>query len=124
MTRVNVLLAAGLIGSSLLLVNSAYETRRLFSALERAKADQRQLDSEYKRLDAERQVQSTHLRVERVARERLQMRTVTPAVTHWVNERPSVAAPPSPGTPGPPGTPGTSGAPTAVPAGPAAGARP
>ena len=115
MTRVNLLLAAGLIGSSLLLVNSAYETRRLFSALERAKADQRQLDSEYKRLDAERQVQSTHLRVERVARERLQMRTVTPAVTHWVNERPSDAAGSSPGT---------SGAPTAAPAGPAAGARP
>jgi cell division protein FtsL len=114
-TRVNVLLAAGLIGSSLLLVNSAYETRRLFSALERAKAEQRQLDSEYKRLDAERQVQSTHLRVERVARERLQMRTVTPAVTHWVNERPSDAAGSSPGTPG------TS---AAAPAGPTAGARP
>lgn len=115
MSRVNLLLAAGLIGSSLLLVNSAYETRRLFSALERAKAEQRQLDSEYKRLDAERQVQSTHLRVERVARERLQMRTVTPAVTHWVNERPSDAAPPSPGAPG---------TPAEAPAGPAAGARP
>ncbi len=112
MTRVNLLLAAGLIGSSLLLVNTAYETRRLFSALERAKAEQRQLDSEYKRLDAERQVQSTHLRVERVARERLQMRTVTPAVTHWVNERPSGAAGSSPGTP------------VAPAAGPAAGARP
>jgi len=120
-SRVNLLLATGLLGSSLLLVNSAYETRRLFSALERAKAEQRQLDSDYKRLDSERQVQSTHLRVERVARERLQMRTVTPAVTHWVNERPSVAAPPSPGTLGPPGTPGTS---AAAPAGPAAGARP
>ena len=115
MSRVNLLLAAGLIGSSLLLVNSAYETRRLFSALERAKAEQRQLDSEYKRLDAERQVQSTHLRVERVARERLQMRTVTPAVTHGVNERPSDAAPPSPGAPG---------TPAAALAGPAAGARP
>jgi cell division protein FtsL len=72
----------------LLLVNSAYETRRLFSAIERAKAEERQLESEFKRLDAERQVQATHLRVERVARERLQMRTVTPAVTHWVVERP------------------------------------
>ncbi|MFY8084609.1 MAG: cell division protein FtsL [Rubrivivax sp.] len=93
MNRVNLLLATGLIGSSLLLVNSAYETRRLFSAIERAKSEQRQLDSEYKRLDAERQVQSTHLRVERVARERLQMRTVTPAVTHWVNGRPAAAVP-------------------------------
>jgi cell division protein FtsL len=93
MSRVNLLLATGLLGSCLLLVNSAYETRRLFSVIERAKSEQRQLDSEYKRLDAERQVQSTHLRVERVARERLQMRTVTPAVTHWVNERPADAAP-------------------------------
>jgi cell division protein FtsL len=98
MSRVNLLLATGLLGSCLLLVNSAYETRRLFSAIERAKSEQRQLDSEYKRLDAERQVQSTHLRVERVARERLQMRTVTPAVTHWVNERPAEAAPAGPGT--------------------------
>ena len=91
MSRVDVLLVVGLIGSCLLLVNTAYETRRLFSSIERAKAEERQLDSEYKRLEAERQVQSTHLRVERVARERLQMRTVTPAVTHWVNERPGEA---------------------------------
>jgi len=101
-TRVDVLLALGLMGSCLLLVNSAYETRRLFSAIERAKAEERQLESEYKRLDAERQVQATHLRVERVARDRLQMRTVTPAVTHWVYERPSgvqpaAAEPPAPG---------------------------
>ena len=104
MTRVDVLLALGLMGSCLLLVNSAYETRRLFSAIERAKAEERQLESEYKRLDAERQVQATHLRVERVARERLQMRTATPAVTHWVYERPAgaqpsaaAAEPPAPG---------------------------
>ena len=96
MSRVDVLLVAALIGSCLLLVNTAYETRRLFSAIERAKAEERQLDSEYKRLEAERQVQSTHLRVERVARERLQMRTVTPAGTHWVSERPGEA--PSSGT--------------------------
>ncbi len=94
MSRVDVLLVAGLIGSGLLLVNSAYETRRLFSAIERAKGEERQLDSEYKRLDAERQVQATHLRVERVARERLQMRTVTPAVTHWVHERPAAGGRP------------------------------
>ena len=91
MSRLHVLLVLALIGSCLALVNSAYETRRLFSALERAKADERQLESEFKRLEAERQVQSTHLRVERVARERLQMRTVTPAVTHWVHERPGGA---------------------------------
>ena len=108
MTRLNILLALGLIGSGLLLVNSAYETRRLFSAIERAKAEERQLESEYKRLDAEHQVQATHLRVERVARERLQMRTVTPAVTHWVVERP----------------PGADSAPGSAEARPAGGLRP
>ena len=48
------------------------------------------------------QMQATHLRVERVARERLEMRTVTPAVTHWVVERPAGAegAPVVPATPG------------------------
>ena len=45
MSRVDVLLVAGLIGSCLLLVNSAYETRRLFSAIERAKVEERQLDA-------------------------------------------------------------------------------
>ena len=112
MTRMNILLALGLIGSSLLLVSSSYETRRLFSSIERAKAEERQLESEYKRLDAERQVQATHLRVERVARERLQMRTVTPAVTHWVAERP----------PGPP--PGATVVPPTAERRSASGARP
>ena len=93
MRKLDILLIVLLLGSSLGLVRSAYESRRVFAELDRARAEQRQLDAEHKRLDAERQVQSTHLRVERVARERLQMRTVTPAVTHWVYERPAEAAP-------------------------------
>jgi cell division protein FtsL len=52
------------------LVQTAYETRRLFAALDRARGEQLRLDTDYKRLDAERQAQATHLRVERVARER------------------------------------------------------
>ena len=39
---------------------------------------------EFKRLDAERRAQATHLRVERMAREKLQMRTASPAVTVYV----------------------------------------
>jgi cell division protein FtsL len=85
-TRWNLLLVAALIGSCLALVNSSYEARRLFALLERAKNEQRQLDSDYKRLDAERQAQATNLRVEKVAREKLQMRTATPAVTAYVTD--------------------------------------
>ncbi len=81
-----VLLLVLLIASSLYLVKTSYESRRLFALLERARAESKQLDTEYKRLDAERQAQATHLRVEKTAREKLQMRTATPAVTQYVTD--------------------------------------
>ncbi len=84
MRRLNLLLLAAVLGSSLLLVNSAYEARRVFAALDQAQKENRQLDAEFKRLDAERQAQATNLRVEKVAREKLRMRTATPAVTAYV----------------------------------------
>jgi cell division protein FtsL len=79
-----VLLLVLLVGSSLYLVRTSYESRRLFALLDRARNEQVRLDTEFKRLDAERQAQATHLRVERSAREKLQMRTATPAVTQYV----------------------------------------
>jgi cell division protein FtsL len=84
MTKVNVLLIIGLLASCLLLVRTAYESRQLFAALDSARVERKQLDAEFKRLDAEAQAQGTHLRVERTARERLQMRTATPGVTTYV----------------------------------------
>jgi cell division protein FtsL len=88
----NLALALALLASGLVLVNTAYETRRLFSALERAQVQARQLEIEHQRLEAERLAQATPLRVERVAREKLQMRTANPAVTHWLHD-PERAAP-------------------------------
>ena len=84
MNKINVILILALLGSCLLLVKTSYESRQLFSALDLARAEQKQLDAEFKRLDAEAQAQGTHLRVERTARERLQMRTATPGVTTYV----------------------------------------
>ncbi len=86
MNRVHVLLLAALCASALVLVHYAYEARRLFSALERSKNEHAALQADFKRLDAERQAQATHLRVERLARERLQMRAATPAVTEYVKD--------------------------------------
>ncbi len=95
MSKINLLLAVALLGSCLLLVHTAYESRQLFAALDQARLEQQQLDAEYKRLDAEAQAQGTNLRVERTARERLQMRTATPAVTAYVfDPAASVAARP------------------------------
>lgn len=86
MTRVNLLLALALLASALLLVKTSYDARRLFSALDRAQQEERALEAERQRLDAERQAAATNLRVERLARERLRMRTATPAVTQYVQD--------------------------------------
>lgn len=86
MAKLDALLLLALIISSLVLVKTAYESRRLYTALDQARLEQQQLDADHKRLDAEAQAQGTHLRVERTARERLQMRTATPAVTAYVND--------------------------------------
>ncbi|HSV71801.1 MAG TPA: cell division protein FtsL [Methylibium sp.] len=91
MTRVNVVLLVALIASCLYLVKVSYESRRLFSALDRARAESVQLAADHERLQSERQAQATPLRVERVARERLAMRSATPAVTEYV-EAPRAAS--------------------------------
>ena len=91
MGRLNLVLMLAVLGSGLLLVHSAYDARRLFSAVDEAHAEARRLDADRQRLEAERRAQATNLRVETVAHERLNMRTITPAVTQVV----TVAAPAS-----------------------------
>ncbi len=91
MTRLNVLLLLALIASSLYLVKISYESRRLFTELDRAQALALQLQSEHERLQLEARSQATPLRVEKVAREKLAMRNASPAVTEYV-EAPAGAA--------------------------------
>lgn len=92
MRRLDLLLAAVLLASCLLLVKTAYDTRRLFAAVEGAQSQARSLDAEHKRLDAERQAQGAALRVEKTAREKLQMRPAHPAVTFAVTDAGPAAA--------------------------------
>jgi len=91
MTRVNILLLLALILSSIYLVRVSYESRRLFAELDRAESEERTLNTDSERLKTELRSQATPLRVERVAHERLAMRTATPAVTQYV-ELPRSAA--------------------------------
>ena len=98
MNKTTLLLLVVLLASCLALVRSAYESRRVFAELDKARQEERRLDAEFKRLDAERQAQATHLRVEKVAREKLGMHTATPGVTAYVDD--SVAAAPSLAVPG------------------------
>lgn len=102
MTRLNLLLLVALLLSSVYLVRVSYESRRLFAALDRAQGEERSLDNESERLRTELRTQATPLRVERTARDRLAMRTATPAVTQYV-ELPGVA--PAASLPAAPGVP-------------------
>ena len=93
MVRLNVLLAITLIVSGLYLVKISYESRRLFADIELAHGAERQLESDRRRLEAERQGQATHLRVESTARTKLGMRAATPANTQYVVDAGLSAAP-------------------------------
>jgi cell division protein FtsL len=85
MTRLNVLLLVGLIFSAIYLVRVSHESRRLFADLDRARNEERLLASEFERLKSDKQSQATPLRVEKTARDKLAMRSATPAVTQYVN---------------------------------------
>ncbi|MBK6866283.1 MAG: cell division protein FtsL [Ideonella sp.] len=84
MTRLNLLLLVALIASGIALVRVSYDSRRLYAALDKAQAEERQLEVDHERLQADKQSQATPSRVEAVARQQLAMRTATPAVTNYV----------------------------------------
>lgn len=84
MTRFNALLLLALIASAVYLVRVSYDARRLFAEVDRAQAEERRLEVDFDRLKAEKQAQATPSRVEKAAREKLGMRTATPAVTNYV----------------------------------------
>jgi cell division protein FtsL len=93
MVRLNFLLAVALILSGLYLVKISYESRRLFAEIDNAHGTERQLESDRRRLEAERQAQATHLRVESTARTKLNMRAATPGSTQYVVDAGLAAAP-------------------------------
>ncbi|MDH5539123.1 MAG: cell division protein FtsL [Rhizobacter sp.] len=92
MTRFNLILLLALLVSSVYLVRVSYDARRLFSELDRARAEERVLVHEQERLKSELQTQATPLRVERAARDKLAMRNATPAVTQYVTYSPAASA--------------------------------
>ena len=86
MTRLNVVLLLAVLASAIYLVHTQYESRRLFTELDRAVAEARRLETEHQRLQVEKRAQATSLRVETLAREKLQMRPASPAITQYVQE--------------------------------------
>ena len=84
MTRLSVVLLMAVLASALYLVHTQYQSRRLFTELEHVRAEAVRLDVERDRLQVDKRAQATPLRVEKLARDKLQMRNTTPAITQYV----------------------------------------
>ena len=86
MIRLNLVLLLAVIASAMYLVRMQYDSRLLYTQLDRARAESRQLETEHQRLLVEKRAQATPLRVEKIARDKLQMRTATPAISLYVSD--------------------------------------
>jgi cell division protein FtsL len=84
MTRLNIVLMLAVLASALYLVGVQYDSRRLFTELDRSNTEAHRLMVERERLQVEKREQATPARVERLAREKLQMRQATPGITTYV----------------------------------------
>jgi cell division protein FtsL len=84
MTRVSMGLVLAVVASAFYLVHTQYESRRLYSEVDRAQAQSRRLAAENEQLQVLKRAQATPARVQQLASQRLEMRAVTPGITHYV----------------------------------------
>ena len=69
--RLNILLLIVTIVSAMALVQSQYESRKLFTELDQTLAQARQLETDQQRLQVEKRAQATPLRLEQLARDKI-----------------------------------------------------
>jgi cell division protein FtsL len=97
MARLNILLLLAVMATALFLVHTQYRSRLLYTQLDHADTEARRLEVDGERLQVEKRAQATPLRVEKLAKEQLKMRTTTPAITQYVRQDgtviPPIAAP-------------------------------
>ena len=71
MSRVNIMLALGIVICALLLINAQHQARKNFVELERLKKDARGMEEQWGQLRIEQSTWASAARVETVARKRL-----------------------------------------------------
>lgn len=92
MIRLNLVLLLAVMASAVYLVSVQYDSRRLFTELDKAKTEAHRLDLENERLQVEKRAHTTPARVEKLAREKLQMVQAKPGITTYVTYTPVSAA--------------------------------
>ena len=92
MMRLIVFLLLAALASALYLVRTQYDSRLLYTALDRAQSEARRLELEHERLQVDKRAQATPQRVEALAQSRLHMRTATPSITEYVRDAAPLAS--------------------------------
>ena len=97
MTRLNLMLLLGVLLSAFYLVHTQYESRRLYTQIDKANAQTRKLAAEHEQLQVQKRAEATSARVQYLAQTRLDMRPANPAITQYVlppqaNQVPSAQA--------------------------------
>ena len=91
MMRLNLVMLLAVLVSAMYLVSVQYDSRRLFTELDKAKTEAHRLELENERLQVEKRAQTTPARIERLAREKLLMRQAKPGITTYVTYSEPVA---------------------------------
>ena len=86
MIRLNLALVLAVMVSAFYLVHTQYESRRLYTAVDRANALARRLESEHEQLRVLKREQAASARVQKLATGKLAMRPVTPGITQYVSD--------------------------------------
>jgi cell division protein FtsL len=84
MSRLNIFLVMIVLGCALSVVNATNQQRRLFVQLERAQAEERQLQQDYAQLQYEQSALSKTSRIEGLANDALKMRSVASGNTQYL----------------------------------------
>jgi cell division protein FtsL len=90
--RVNAALVLAVLGTAFALVNTQYQSRRLYNAVDQASAVQRQLASDFESLRVQRRAEAAPGRVQHLATTRLNMRAPDPSITQYVTHEASTDA--------------------------------
>jgi len=87
MIRLNLVLLMAVLASAFYLVTLQYESRSLYVAMGKAKAQSDRLAADHEQLIVQKRAQATPSRVQQLAVRQLQMRPATPGITEYVNGR-------------------------------------
>lgn len=91
MSRLNIFLLIVVLGCALSVVNATNQQRRLFVQLERAQAEERQLQQDYAQLQYEQSALSKTSRIEQLATDSLKMRSIVSGGTQYLSLAPGAS---------------------------------